>query len=754
MNRTRDRTRFALLATCVVVIFAVAAFALRPLRASDLPRDAGALVLLDREGAPLGTVLGRDDRHTFAIPLSRMGRWFAPALIAAEDERFFSHGAVDPIAALRAVADGVRAHRLPSGASTIDMQLARTLEALPHGWRGQLAETLLATRIDAGMSKDEILAAYANRAPMGANVYGVEAAARTYFGIAAADLDLAQSATLAALPNAPTSLDPYTHAAALHARTLYVLARMRAAGSIDAEQQRAAASESLDLRPLADTLVAPQFCFFEAARTPTDVSRVRTTVDASLQRFVEAQLRDVVGKLARSDVHQAAAIVIENRTAAVRAYAGSVAYNDSDGGRNDGVQALRQPGSALKPFLYELAMEKRAVRPYDILADVPTAYALPEARLYAPVDYSARFLGPVRPRIALADSLNVPAVRVLERTGVPAFLDRLHALGFAHLDRSADFYGLGLTLGAGEVSLWELARAYLAMERDGVPSTLVTEESDTPPPIVHGKRVEPRFAHAPEWAEVTDIIADPHARAASFGVNSILALPYAAAVKTGTSSDFRDTWTVGFSRDYTVAVWVGNFDGRPMHEISGVTGAGPIWSRIMRHLHEASDPPPLDPPHGWRRTAICTTAPRLWTSACPRADEYLDAQDIATLRALTRADPHPKLGPEFDAWLASQPARRRDGEGARILFPRDGDTFVADERGGATIDVTIGTSDRARARLSLDDRSVAATDETSVVRLARGPHVLRLRAADGRAAARVRVVSAPARRAAFALRLR
>jgi penicillin-binding protein 1C len=675
--------------------------------------------LLDRGGAPLGTVLGRDDRHTFAIPLSRMGRWFAPALVAAEDERFFWHGAVDPIAAVRALARGVLARTMPAGASTIDMQLARTLEALPHGWRGQLAETLLATRIDAGMSKDEILSAYANRAPMGANVYGVEAAARTYFGIAAADLDLAQSATLAALPNAPTSLDPYAHPAALHARTLYVLARMRAAGAIDAEQERAAASESLDLRPLANTLVAPQFCFFQAARTPADVSRVRTTIDASLQRFVEEQLRDVVARLAPNDVHQAAAIVIDNRTAAVRAYAGSVAYDDIDAGRNDGVQALRQPGSALKPFLYELAMEKRAIRPYDILADVPTAYAIPDARLYAPVDYSTRFLGPVRPRIALADSLNVPAVRVLERTSVPAFLDRLHALGFTHLDRSADYYGLGLTLGGGEVSLWELARAYLALERDGVPTDLVTVEGDAP------ASTDVRFAHAPEWAEVTDIIADPHARAASFGVNSILALPYAAAVKTGTSSDFRDTWTVGFSRDYTVAVWVGNFDGRPMHEISGVTGAGPIWSRIMRHLHEASDPPSFDPPRGWRRAAICTTVPRLWTRDCARADEYLDAQDVATLRALALRDPHPKLGPEFDAWLAAQPPNRRDEQGARILFPRDGDTFVADDRGGATIDVTIASPDRTHATLLVDGRVLARSGDAYVARLARGAHALR-----------------------------
>ena len=736
--------RTILFVTCFAAIFFAAAYAVRPLRAGDLPRDAGALVLLDRDGAQLGTVLGRDDRHTFAIPLAAMGRWFPLALIAAEDSRFRFDGPVDPIAAARAIASGVFRRRMPAGASTIDMQLARTLQTMPHGPRGQLAETILAARLDSGMSKDDILAAYGNRAPMGANVYGVEAAARTYFGIDASQLDLAQSATLAALPNAPTELDPYAHASQLHARVRYVLHRMRALGDITADDERAALGETLGLRPRTSDLVAPHFCFFQAARTPPGVDRVRTTIDARLQRFVEVQLRTVVGSLAGNAVHQAAAIVIENRTGAVRAYAGSVAYDDVDGGRNDGVQALRQPGSALKPFLYELALERRAIRPYDILADVPTAYALPDARLYAPVDYSTRFLGPVRPRIALADSLNVPAVRVLEKTGVSTFLDRLRALGFEHLTKDANYYGLGLTLGGGEVTLWELARAYLTMERGGIPAELET---------VEGKFASPGSApRAPEWAEVTDVLADANARAASFGVNSILALPYAVAVKTGTSSDYRDTWTAGFSRDYTVAVWVGNFDGRPMRGISGVTGAGPIWSRIMQKLHENGDPPAFDPPRGWRRTAVCSQAPRLWAPGCARADEWLDARDLATLARLGERDQHPKLGTEFDAWLAMQPAARANAQGARILSPHDGDTFVADDRGTSTIDVTVASADRSRASLRLDGAPLRRTGDAYVAHLSLGRHVLRLRAPDGRAQTTVDVVGAPiVRREGFTL---
>ncbi len=671
-------------------------------------------MLLDRDGDPLGTVLGRSDRHTFAVTADRMGRWFPRALIAAEDGRFYRHGALDPLATGRAFARAIATRTMPGGASTIAMQLARTLAPMPRGLRGKIAETLLAARIENGMSKSQILAAYANRAPMGANIYGVEAAARTYFGIDAAQLDLAQSAALAALPNAPSALDPYTNPRGLHARVRYVLGRMRALGFIDANDELAAANEDLDLRPPSLGLLAPQYCFFIASQTAPDVSRVRTSLDAGLQRFVEGQMRAIVRALGDHDVHQSAAIVLDNRTGDVLAYAGSVAYSDVDGGRNDGVQALRQPGSALKPFLYELAFERRDIRPFDILEDVPTAYAIPGGRLYAPTDYSTRFLGPVRPRIALADSLNVPAVRVLERVGVPAFLARLHALGFSHLDRDADYYGLGLTLGGGEVSLWELAHAYLQMER-------------------YAQR------GAPEFAEITDMLADDHARAASFGVDSILALPYAVAVKTGTSSDYRDTWTVGYSRAYTVAVWVGNFDGSPMHAISGVSGAGPIWSRIMRHLHESADPAPFDPPRGWRRAAVCTTQPRLWKPGCTRAYEWLDARDLAA------------LGRIADRPLAVATAR--------IVFPREGDVFVASAGSGAvqTIDVRIASRDAERARVRLDGATLdaATRDERGaayVVRLRPGDHELRLDAPDGASIRRFSVVtSAPRPRAGFTL---
>jgi penicillin-binding protein 1C len=310
------------------------------------------------------------------------------------------------------------------------------------------------------------------------------------------------------------------------------------------------------------------------------------------------------------------------------------------------VQALRQPGSSLKPFTYELALERRAIRSTTILADVPAAYALPGGRLYQPDDYSGRFSGPVRVRYALANSLNVPAVEVLSKLGVGALLGRLRELGFAHLQRPPSYYGLGLTLGSGEVNLWELVQAYATLARDGdfVPLHLTADAPVLPRAV--GDRAY--------WGLITDMLADPHARAKSFGVGSVLQMPFPAAVKTGTSSDFRDTWTIGFTRDYTVGTWVGNFDGSPMRGVSGVTGAGPLWNRIMLHLYERRDEPPaFAAPLGFRRAAICATtghAPSR-SDRCAVVKEWVAPGDIVSIPV-------------------------KDATSLRIVFPHDGDVFV------------------------------------------------------------------------------
>ncbi|WP_414581622.1 penicillin-binding protein 1C [Scytonema sp. PCC 10023] len=761
-NRTRGKVIIGLLLICLTVRL-LPYFA--PIHTADIAQQQLALEFTDRNGLPLGTLLTRDQEHTSVVPLNQVSSHFIHAILAAEDGDFYDHGALDLKAAARALKDAIHTQRIVSGASTITMQLARMLDPVSRTLSGKIQEIWLSWRLVAGMNKDEILSSYINRLPMGGNIYGVEAAARTYFSIPANDLNLAQASLLAAIPNNPTYFDPLQHYQRLKQRQKYVLNRMVQDRYITRSQAERAYAEEISFQSRKRGIIAaPHFLFWLASQQstppltpkrkpyfsqvlenlspnlspplpnpplkgegrgaafilreafnsppsllgkgagglgsalvfPDDVksqkpkqggaksvrnsSPIRTTIDRPLQQFVEAQVQQVLSSLAANNVHDAAALVIDNHTGEVLAYVGSPDYfNEAKQGRNDGVQALRQPGSTLKPFLYELALEKGVIRPNTILADVPAHYAIPGAKLYSPTDYTKSFLGPVRVRVALANSLNVPAVRVLEKVGVQAFLDRLHELRFEHLNQSAEYYGLGLTLGSGEVSLWELARAYLTMARLGEATSLITTFNQLEPhPLIPtpvastgetparrwllsasregGIYSPPRLrggagGGVTTWQLMTDMLSDRHARATAFGVDSVLSLPFPAAVKTGTSSNFRDTWTVGFTTDYTVATWVGNFDGDPMRQVSGVTGAAPLWNRIILHLHEHQEPASFPPPKDMVQLPICANSGLRPTPDCSSVvQEYFYAENLGEYERQNRFT----LSGEYDEWLARQ----------------------------------------------------------------------------------------------------
>jgi len=634
---------------------------------SKVQRSDAAVIFTDRNGLALGTVLPADRQHTVAVPLDRVSPTFVAAIIASEDARFFHHSGVDAVAAARAVRQLLTSGESASGASTITMQVARMFYNVPNSVSGKIAQVWLAWRIEAGSSKSVILEAYLNRLPMSGNIYGIEAASRSYFGISAAELDLAQASLLAAVPNDPVRLDPRAHWSELKKRQRYVLARMQQTGAVTDAQARQARSEQMHLVELSRGVIAGAHLIFAlASHSAPHESRVRTTLDRPLQQFVESQMRSLLATLSARNVGQASALVVDNHSGDVLAYVGSADYfDDAKHGRNDGVQALRQPGSALKPFLYELALERGIIQPTTILADVPTTYAIPNRRLYAPTDYSSAYAGPVRVRVALANSLNVPAVRVLSQVGTPAFLGRLRELGFKHLDKSPDYYGLGLTLGGGEVSLWELTQAYLTMARAGRPTPLRTITDSAS--LWNAQVGSPRL-----WSLVTDMLSDAHARARSFGVASVLDLPFSTAVKTGTSSDFRDTWTVGFSNDYTVGVWVGNSDGTPMRHVSGVTGAAPLWNRIMLRRAQAREPSPFPPPAQLVRRPICSTTGVTPGADCPAVVwEYVFPSHLSANKKSAL-----KYSKAYDGWLAAQNIAATNQEDVRILFPHQDDTFV------------------------------------------------------------------------------
>jgi penicillin-binding protein 1C len=688
-----------------------------------LPHGRGTVTFVDRTGGLLGTISAADGSDAAWVPLERIAPSFVHAVVAAEDARFYRHGGVDVPALLRAARDYAVYGEPRSGGSTIEMQLARSLHPTPSTIRGKLVQIVGAERIALRSGKRAILQAYVNRVPMGGNIYGVEAAARTYFGVPAAQLDLAQAALLAAIPNDPPNLSPYTHWEALRARQRYVLEHMTQLRYITAAQAREAAAEQVHVLPRNDGLLAAEhLLFYLYPRVVPGTALARTTIDGTLQRFVQEQVADVVGALDARHVTDAAALVIDNRTGDVLAYVGSPDYfSDEALGRNDGVQALRQPGSTLKPFTYELALENGTIRSTTILDDAPATYAIPGGKLYRPADYSDTFLGPVRVRYALANSLNVPAVRVLSMLGVAPLLDRLHTLGFSHLDKPASYYGLGLTLGSGEVSLWELTRAYETIARDGssLPLRALQDAPQAAPTVV---------GNPATWALVTDILADPHARSHDFGLHSVLQMPFPAAVKTGTSSDFRDTWTVGFSREYTVGVWAGNFDGSAMRGVSGVEGAGPLWNRIMLHLHENADPPPFPAPPGYVRKPICATTGLRPTASCDAVvEEWILPQDLA-------------------AWSATPPPGR--ARGLQIAFPHDGDTFAYDaavpqiDRNAQRIE--LRATGAAHVRWSVNGKPLQpGPDGNYLWHLQLGTATLEARSATQRVAVTIHVVPPP-----------
>ncbi len=607
-------------AGCAVLLIGSLAWPLPDTVSSD--RATISLRITDRAGHLLREI--RPDGRGHPMALDAIAPAAIDALLATEDRRFWRHPGIDPLALVRAAWTDLRHGAIISGGSTITMQVARLLRAKrDRGWIDKLAEMHLALRLELRRSKADILALWLNRVPFGNRARGIEAAAQLYFGKPARDLTTAEAAYLIGLPQSPSRYNPFRHPDRAKTRQRRVLHAMEAAGHLTTDEHRRLAALPLDLQPPEQTFRAPHFTQHVPQTLPADapLTELRTTLDLDLQHTVASIVHGHITQLADRSVTNAAAVVLDNRTGAVRAYVGSADFwNARTGGQNDGVRMLRQPGSALKPFTYAAALATRRFTPASILADTPLQVR-EAGGAFSPENYDRRYHGPVPLREALASSYNVPAVRMARRLGPETVLHTLRDAGFASLDQPAPHYGVGLTLGNGEVRLIELAQAYAGLARGGSLPPLrttrwrLTADGDTLRTASNAPRsngIAPSVAYL-----ITDILQDPEARAPAFGRRSPLELPFPAAVKTGTSKDYRDNWTVGYSPKYTVAVWAGNFDGSPMRWVSGVSGAGPIFNAIMREIGSGGAferPPGIDtatlcPASGQRPSAHCP-APR------------------------------------------------------------------------------------------------------------------------------------------------
>jgi len=567
---------------------------------------------LDREGRSVRHRLDGDLRADEPARFEEFPEVLIAATLAAEDSRYFSHGGVDFRGTLRALRDTARRGRRVSGASTITQQTVKLYAPpRPRNLRTKVAEILAARKLEIFLDKETILTAYLNRLPYGNQYTGARAAAQGYFGKPLSDLSLAEASLLAGLPNRPSRLNPWRNPEGARQRQRWILQRLEDTGRIGPERREAALAERLRYLPgPAQTFRAPHFVELLDRLEADAVARareaglpVRTTLDLELQEFVESAAQAELVLLAhessdRDELH-AAVVVIDNRAGEVLALTGSRSYQSRQGGQINGAWAPRSAGSTLKPFTYYLALAQ-GYTAASILADTPVEYVT-STGAYRPVNFERRFQGPVTLRRALSNSLNVPAVKLLAEIGGPATLHGFLAesLGFTSLDRGPEDYGLGLTLGNAEVRLFELTRAYATLARLGtpVPARLVREGGEAGPLSPTEADALPLLDPAVAWL-LADILSDEVARAETFGTRSPLDLPFRAAVKTGTSTDFRDSWTVGYTPDFTVGVWVGRFNNRPLKRLSGALGAAPIYHRVMVRLHRDAVPRWYDKPAG------------------------------------------------------------------------------------------------------------------------------------------------------------
>jgi len=601
--------------------------------------------ITDRNGHLLYEILAETGGRNTVLAIENFPQCMKDATIAVEDKYFYSNPGVDITGILRALWINIRGGETIAGGSTITQQVARNLlmtqeERTERTLRRKLREALLAWQMTRKLSKDEILALYLNQMNYGGMAYGVEAAAQTYFGKPASELLLPECALIAGMPQAPGAYNPFTNPELARERQLVVLGLMEKHGYLTQEERLHAEETPLSLNPDPYPIEAPHFIWiikdqidrltFTGVLDPQQSLVVRTTLDLDVQHLAEDILERRIAAFQEEDamlshnVNNAALVVIDPHSGEILALVGSADYFDkSIDGAFDMATSPRQTGSAFKPFIYALALDPRRTEAWTAatsIMDVSTTFITRDGTPYTPDNYDSREHGPVPVREALGSSLNIPAVKTLQEVGIENTIDLAHRLGITSLIDPGQ-YDLSLALGGGQISLLELSTAYAALANDGYytgdysileihdadGNLLYRQEKDSPVQVF-----DPRVA----WL-ISDILSDDAARSTGFGPNSTLKLERTAAAKTGTTTNFHDNWTIGYTPDLLVGVWVGNSGHEAMHNVTGLSGAAPIWHEVMRSLLQGRPDRPFQRPDGLVQVEVCDLSGLLPASACP-----------------------------------------------------------------------------------------------------------------------------------------
>lgn len=553
-------------------------------------------LLLDRHGDLLHELrIDTSVRRLDWTKLNDISPSLQQAVLCSEDQRFYKHEGVD-YKALGTAALGFLKGSGLRGASTISMQLVSFLDRASAARKNKRSfpqktrQIILARELEKTWSKNEILEAYLNLVSFRGEYSGIAAASRGLFGKEPRGLNRAESLILACLVRAPNA-----NAKNLEARVLNLNSRLRwqTAEKIISQIIQELCLGRNFVRPL--VALAPHPARLLLKNHPPG-TQLRSTLDARLQKYAAMQLARQVDELEEQNVRQGALLVLENKTGDVLAYVSHTAQ-PSSGFYVDGVLARRQTGSTLKPFLYAAAIDQRILTAASVLDDSPLNIPV-AGGIYQPENYDVDFHGRVSVRVALASSLNVPAVRTLSLVGTESFCNILKQLFPDNLDKSGDYYGFALALGSADLSLWDLTNAYRALANNGVWRPARLTPGNKNPSTVQKKIFSPEAAFI-----ISDILADREARGKTFGLENPLASRFWSAVKTGTSKDMRDNWCIGYSRRYTVGVWVGNFSGQSMWNVSGISGAAPVWHAVMDYLRGLEADTAPQPPAGLVRLA-------------------------------------------------------------------------------------------------------------------------------------------------------
>jgi penicillin-binding protein 1C len=623
---------------------------LRRYQPGPLPRVFQHSVVSDRHGTVLAELVN-EGRRTW-VPLSSISPNMINATIATEDASFFENKGIDARRVIAALIQNTANGDVVSGASTITMQLARNLFFPPERRYDQtidrkVFEMLIAQDLTTLYTKEEILEMYLNLINFGQRAYGAEEAAQTYFGKPAADLTLAEATLIAGIPQQPASLDPQDNLEAAKGRQRTVLDLMVRHGFIEQDEADAAFAEEIPIQPIRtiEPARAPHFIQYLQVQVTRALNvdnvgraglRITTTLDLPMQELAQTVLTDKVNGLRGAyNLNSAALVALRPSDAQMLVMVGSADYdNKAIDGNVNVATSLRQPGSSIKAVLYAAAFNDGIISPASILWDEPVQYRINDLQIYIPGNYDSRFHGPVTARTALANSYNVPAVKLIDAVGPDRMAQIGNAMGLTTLATTPGIYGLPLTLGANEVTLLDLTTAYHTLRNEGayVPSRTILAATDPlGNPVQIETQASPVQAIKPEAAfQVTSILSDNKAREPAFGVNTPLKLSRPAAVKTGTTTSYRDNLTVGYTKYLVAGVWAGNPNGAPMSGVTGVTGAAPIWHDFMEGV--IADPAMLatldasDDPADWEFQPPADAIQRQIACAdkveCPTTNEY------------------------------------------------------------------------------------------------------------------------------------